>query len=671
MVLVLCAFFSPALTGPGQFLERDSGRLHYPVKRYIGERIAEGHFPQWNPYNGLGEPLVAGAVHAVQHPFSLLLAALPYEAAFKAWALLSYLLAAVGAFAWARLLGRDRLPSCVAGLSFALCGHMVSTSDNFTYLTTYAAVPAYLAGAHWFMARGGALRLAVAGLLSFLCAAGGDPVAWAMTSAALSLYGALVVWEPLGRARAALRGALVLLAAVGGAGPVIFPVVAFAASSSRGDAFDAYELVRWNLAPVRLAEFVLPYLFRSDPGLAGSKVFMVYAGDGQTTLPWAMSIYLGAAAAALAVLGAAVDRRARWLLAAAFVAIWMAMGSHAGFGQLAKALPLLSNLRYWEKLAFWPGLLVAGAAAFGLDALRDQGKARRAGRSVVVVGSLLLLFGAAAFAGRASLAAALSRPLPSELASMLQPADAMEAAQALSANLALGLVHAGAALLLLSLPLFALARGLRPRVSVSIAAAIAVLDLFVANARAYVLIRPEPWPTSSELVRYLKRQPLGARVATPLVPPWFAGDAPYPGTTRYASQAAYPEFNTADHIDNFDPYTGMVPVRQQRFMRRSRSALLPVPRQGLWGVEYVVVPLELAQAKQVGVREPFDVAMRDARLNASLVRIPHRARAYLAGELGSVDRRAAMEFALSTDPAVSEASVVEGPVPSDYAPPRG
>ena len=69
--------FPPAVLGPGQFLSRDNGRMHAPVKRLVAEELRRGRLPEWNPYGGLGYPMVGGAVDAVQHPFNLLFLALP------------------------------------------------------------------------------------------------------------------------------------------------------------------------------------------------------------------------------------------------------------------------------------------------------------------------------------------------------------------------------------------------------------------------------------------------------------------------------------------------------------------------------------------------------------------------------------------------------------------
>lgn len=58
-------------------------------------------------------------------------------------------------------------------------------------------------------------------------------------------------------------------------------------------------------------------------------------------------------------------------------------------------------------------------------------------------------------------------------------------------------------------------------------------------------------------------------------------------------------------------------------------------------------------------------------LPGDLWHIEARPRAYVAGAVEAVDRRAAMTFALDPASAASGRTVLEAPVPASYAPPRG
>jgi len=50
---------------------------------------------------------------------------------------------------------------------------------------------------------------------------------------------------------------------------------------------------------------------------------------------------------------------ARWMIAAAVVFLWVALGDHAGFAEIARQLPVIGSFRYWEKMVVWPTLFLA------------------------------------------------------------------------------------------------------------------------------------------------------------------------------------------------------------------------------------------------------------------------------------------------------------------------
>jgi hypothetical protein len=667
---VLALFFAPAILSADQFLFRDAGRMHWPVKRYVAEQLRQGHLPEWNPYLGLGVPMVAGAVDAVQHPFNLLLVALPFEAGFKLWILLSYLVAATGGYAWARRLGRSWHASIAAGLAFALSGFLVSSSDNLTYLTTLAALPWVFAAAHGWIERGGAGGLALLGLASGFCSAGGDPQAWGFGVAALPLYSLVICGQERSPLTRLGRGAGAAAAAALGAAPFILPVLAWMPHSSRGDVLEPIEMARWNLPPLRVLELALPHMFRDQEGSLGSWVYIAFGGGVVTPIPWVLSLYVGASVIALALWGAARSRRARWLVAGAVLFTWMALGVHGGFGWLLPHLPVLRGFRYWEKMAVWPSLLLAMAAARGIDALAEgseSGRKRFAGAVGGVAALALALSGLLALVpGRA--ARLLERPPPSP-----QAAQAFhQAADAFVENLRHGLLETGAVCAVLALALLASRRAAMRPLGPALLALVVVLDLMAANVRGYTLASTFIVETRAPFGEYLRSQPGLQRVFT-------RDDLSSEGWHRLrefeagwirAAHLLEASLNVNYRVGNFLPYTGMIPARSDRFRRRAGTAS-EIPHAGIWGVGYFAVPNSTELAREYGLLPPYDVAAHDPLLPGFLLRLPHRERAYLAGELASVDRRRAMEFVLGVDPALTGRSVVEGPLPEAYRPPRG
>ena len=638
---VLAVFFAPALLGGGDFVYRDTGRMHAPMKRWIGEELAAGRLPQWNPYAALGTPVVANGIDAVQHPFTLLFAILPAAAAMKAWILLSFALAAAGAWVWARQLARGEAARAAAAVAFALSGPLVSSSDNVSYLTTYAALPWVFAAAHRFAAGGGPSALLGVGAAAALCAAAGDPQAWAFAVGLVPLYVLAVAPGP--GTRRARRAAGALAAAVIASAPFILPVLAWLPHARRAAGVSVEDRGRWNLHPHRLVELVVPDLMRDDPQDPISVVFRAYAANDVTLIPWFISVYVGAAVAGLAALGAAGSRRARVLAALAMVFAWAALGPYAGFASVAERLPVLRSFRYWEKLAVWIPLLLVPAVAAGAEDLA-RGVRTRAVALGAAIGAALLLGVATLSAVAPSVVERLAGGPP-------------EAATRFAANVASGAGRAGLVLVLLAGAAVLIERGRLRRAAPAAVAVIVALDLFGGNAGAYVL-GPAERPGRPPLAAGLAP---GARVFTA----FSLREDRWPELGRLGSSWEWerrtlgPSWNVPLRVTTQHDYVGLRGVRWATFVETLTSSG-QLARIGLFGFSHAVVPAKPELAAKTGAEAPFRVAATDPELPAFLVEVPHRARAYLAEapfEAGDGD---ALAFALGGGR--DGRTAVEGPV---------
>lgn len=666
LLALLSLFFLPALTTPDQFLARDSGSLHYPTKHWIAERWSRGELPAWNPFGGLGVPEISGAVNAVLHPFNSLLVFLPFEAGFKAWVLLSYVAAASGVLAWARLLGCGWPSAFVGAVAFALSGHMVGSSDNLQYLTTLAFVPWILAAAQAFLCRPGPVRLALVALSSAVCAAGGDPQGWGCAILLIPLLLPLMGSDSSVPYRRRLLGAVAAAgAAAAGAAPLWLPIALWLPHSSRGaGAMDYARLTHWDLLPGRLLELVIPNLLRVQPGTTTSWALDALSGGMTSSLPWVASIYFGVTTLLLAAGAACFERRARLLLAVAAVATWISCGVHLGFANVAHKVPVLGSLRYWEKMFVWPTLLVCVAAALGLQTLlgRDLKTRRRFSVAAIAVGVVLLSLQAAAGQWPAvPLGILLPRP-------PLSPAGAEEFLR----NLHDGLVFAGLAALLLGIAAWASTTSRLGRFAPALFLAAAVIDPFAANRDAYVLaparLGTVPIPLAAPLLEHNRRP----RIFTPFEIPrdrW-PDLSDLESHFIWGARSLSGAWNVQRRIANLDPYVGM-PPRRLSLLRESTTPLTDVTRAaGVWSIEAIVVPVAPEWARIVGLDPPYTVLGSDPELPAFLVALPHRPRAYLAQDVRATSGGRAEAETLSLSPA-SRSCVIEGAVPPDFAPAAG
>jgi hypothetical protein len=659
LALAGALLFAPVWISGGQFLYRDAGRMHHPVKHWIAESLRSGHLPEWNRMAGLGVPVLGNAVDAPLHPLNLLFLLLPFEPAFSGWVLLSVLGAGLGAAAWARRLGGGTVGATTTGLAFMLSGFVVSSTDNLTYLTALACAPWMLAAGHAAATAFGPGPLLALLAASFLTAASGDPLGWAVAAGLVLAQALLVPGPPLERRLA--RAAAMLGVAALAAAPVVLPLVAWIPHSSRSTTFVTGEYIRWNLHPLRAAEFLVPHLARAPAGSVFAPVYRWYFGNEYSTNPWVLSLYLGAATLALAALGGVRDRAAAALLAGAGILTWMAMGHYAGFGQLARALPILSNLRFWEKLAAWTTLLVAAAAGIGAERLlTDRVEGRRLAIGAGAVGTFLAC-------GWAVLARA-----PAAVARLVQLPDGARLSAVLVDNLTDGFGAAAMGLLLLAAVGWAWYRGLLVRLAPATVLLVVALDLGSANLRGYFLMPTALVASPSAIPDRLRTEPGLARVVTPfeLDEKRWPALTPVEDCWRWAARTGGAAWNVAGNFGNLDAYTSMMPRRLMAFRTRLSAPELS-GRSALWGFQFVTVPGSLDLATTVGLAPPYDVVAADPELPAFLLRRPARPRAYLAGPVTAVDEAGALEFVASPGASAGGRSVLEGHVPDDYRPPTG
>jgi hypothetical protein len=127
IVAVLLAFW-PMLAGQIVF-QRDSALWLFPARWFVRQSLLAGEFPGWNPYQGLGFPLLADPQYGVFYPPNWLFLLVPdgMVAHLMSWLSLAHLAwGGLGMMLLARGLGACPGGSAVAGLTWALSGHTTS-----------------------------------------------------------------------------------------------------------------------------------------------------------------------------------------------------------------------------------------------------------------------------------------------------------------------------------------------------------------------------------------------------------------------------------------------------------------------------------------------------------------------------------------------------------------
>lgn len=112
----------PLVVG-GTTIGQDTGAFFYPIFSALGERLAAGDVPGWNPHQFAGVPFAADPESGWMYlPAMLFFALLPITAAATAWIIFHLLLAGFGAYALGRAVGIGPLGAVTAAIGVEFSG---------------------------------------------------------------------------------------------------------------------------------------------------------------------------------------------------------------------------------------------------------------------------------------------------------------------------------------------------------------------------------------------------------------------------------------------------------------------------------------------------------------------------------------------------------------------
>jgi hypothetical protein len=469
-------FFHRVLLNGEVFLARDMLLVYLPLRFYWAQRILSGSFPDWYPYDGLGQPFTGMVISAVFHPLNALYLLLPPKAALNVNVLLCFPAAFCGVYRLGRRFGVGLPAAVLGGTAFAFSGPLVSYTNNLGYLMAAATVPWALWGADRFFERPSWGRASLAGALGALVLLAGDLQAFALT---LGLFGVLGFCR-----RARWTAVAAALASAMAASTVqLLPAWQGFGQAHRGQQGLA-QATLWSTHPLRLVEVLLGPLFARDPDDAlGRLIARRVLDSGQATL-WMDSLYLGLPVVVLALVGGWAYRRSRagrTLALCTGLLLLLALGKRAGLTTLAfHVLPFWRAFRYPEKWMVFVSLGLALGAAAGFQAVLTRPEIRRwAGRLLGLV-SILALAVAAEEVGLKLGGRWMATPIGSALGA--------EAAAQFSRDLASGAAVSGA---LAALAAASLLWGVRPRLVAWSTPACCFLGLLGLNEPRYQVLRPD------------------------------------------------------------------------------------------------------------------------------------------------------------------------------------
>ncbi len=134
IIVFFALFFWPATFAGRFFVSGDALVYSYPMRSVMWEMIRQGQLPLWTPTLLSGYPLLSMAQLALGYPLTWGYLVLSGHAAEQIYVLAPFLLAPIFTYFYARQIGRSRLASLLAGLTFGFGGLMASRVATYGFL---------------------------------------------------------------------------------------------------------------------------------------------------------------------------------------------------------------------------------------------------------------------------------------------------------------------------------------------------------------------------------------------------------------------------------------------------------------------------------------------------------------------------------------------------------
>jgi hypothetical protein len=323
--------------------------LHLAWRASPAQLIQAGRAPLWEPSLYFGMPMAGALQGGLFYPPTIAYYLFGFARATALFHLIHYFLAGWLAALWLRTLRLNWGACAGAGISFALCGTMVSRVPFLNHLAVLAWAPAL----PLFFRR----RSALAAVLTLMVLAGYPTfipglaaVAWATALALRARRGGAgaASWVADWAAAAALAAAL--------AAAQFLPALELAAHSRRSGGVSSLEGLTWSFSLSDLRQWLSPVV--------------VPLSHFHPENDWWKCVYMGLAAATAAALGLGLlPRRRAAVLGATLLAVAVVIlgGSNPLSRSIWTTVPPLRFVRYPGNMAYLALLPLAALVGSGLS----------------------------------------------------------------------------------------------------------------------------------------------------------------------------------------------------------------------------------------------------------------------------------------------------------------
>jgi hypothetical protein len=399
--LLPLVYFFPATRGSLIISPDDGIIFNVPMRVAVANLIRAGHLPLWNPYIFCGLPLFGAAQAGVLFPLNWFFLAFNPPVATNLMMLSSYIVAALGAYLYARRSGSSITGAALTSLVWQGSGFLIGQIGHTNILHTAALLPWLLWAVDGYGATGKRGRGVLLAVLVAIQVFAGHQQTFVYALLVVTAY-ALVMWlatkeqgessqqsQQSKQSRAAYLSSLVFIAAgMALAAVQILPTLELLRNSLRSDAsYDFF--TSFSLPPRFLWTFFAPYVVGGGDGqlfrapYVGPAFYAEYVG------------YLGLGTIALASLALMLKRdgRTKFWTVVVLAGITLALGRYAPFSfyKLIYAVPVLNLFRVPARHLMEVEFALAVLAGRGLTAISEARGRAKTLRWVLVAGAVVFV----------------------------------------------------------------------------------------------------------------------------------------------------------------------------------------------------------------------------------------------------------------------------------------
>ncbi len=389
VTLLPLIYFFPATRGNLIISPDDGVIFNIPMRVAVVNLIHAGYVPLWNPYIFSGMPLFGAAQAGVLFPLNWFYLLFTIPVATNLMMLSTYMLAALGAYLYARKSGASIAGAVATSLVWQWSAFMVAKVGQTNVVQTAALLPWVLWAVDGYGMSGKRTRGVLLAVLIALQIFAGHQQTFAYSFLLAAAYAVVMARASSGRERTAYLWSLALLAAgIALAAVQLVPTVELLRQSLRATAsYDFFS--SFSLPPRFVLTFFAPFIMGGGDGGLFRAPYIGPAFVGEYIA------YVGAATIMLAIVALLLKRDTRTKFWALVVVICLALA----FGRLLPLnlyklvyyVPVLNLFRVPARHLMEVEFALAVLAGRGLTAIAASRSSTRLLRAVVIAGGLVFL----------------------------------------------------------------------------------------------------------------------------------------------------------------------------------------------------------------------------------------------------------------------------------------